>query len=85
MHKKGMVVWEVIIWAIILLIVAVILIYSFQRLFGRETDTISTEINLLEDKDNDLVPQKFDCCPDKKGPYANKGCPYGEPLPSDCK
>lgn len=73
-----MTLWEVIIWAIILLVVAVILIYSFQKLFGQETRGLSTEIDALGDPDHDLIPNKLDCCDKEYGSGANKGCPQNK-------
>ena len=57
-------VWEVLIWAIILLVVAVILIYSFQKLFGKQAVGISGEIDALnKDSDSDGVKDAIDRCP----------------------
>jgi hypothetical protein len=89
MGKRGMVVWEVLIWAIILLVVAIVLIYSFQKLFGRQTTTLDEEISDLRDPDDDLIPNKFDCCDNDYGSASNKGCPDGErpdlSTKSDCR
>lgn len=79
MHKKGMTLWEVIIWAMILLIVAVVVIYAFQKLFGKESTAISDEIELTKDEDRDLIPNKFDCCDREYGSASNKGCPDNKP------
>ncbi len=74
MKKKGMMVWEVLIWAIILLVVAVILIYTFQKLYGKQTTGIGTEIDALKasaDEDGDGVRDGIDRC---------KGTPKGETV-----
>ncbi len=74
------------IWAIILLVVAIVLIYSFQRLFGKQTITLGKEIDDLADPDNDLIPNKFDCCDNNQGTSALRGCPTEDALgKSECK
>jgi len=56
------VVWEVLIWAIILMVVALILIYVFKSSLNKEKDIIEGQIGGAEDCDNDFVPNAFDKC-----------------------
>ncbi|HLC74913.1 MAG TPA: hypothetical protein VJH88_03590 [Candidatus Nanoarchaeia archaeon] len=65
MNNKGMVIWEVLIWAIILVIVAVLLIYMFRGSLSEENKIITQQIDGSRDTDGDLVPNVFDKCPDK--------------------
>jgi len=57
-----MIVWEVIVWAIILIVVAVILIYVFKNTLGRQEGAINTQIDSAKDSDGDGVPNVFDKC-----------------------
>ena len=76
MHKKGMAMWEVLIWAIILIIVAVLLIYIFRGLLTDESKIIGDQVSSTGDCDNDFVPNAFDvCCETPSGSKVNtKGC-----------
>jgi hypothetical protein len=76
MHKKGMTLWEVIVWAVILLVVAVLLIYMFRNLLGAQADDIEDRIGSTGDGDGDLVPNAFDRCPESIGDVDAKGCTY---------
>ena len=79
MNKKAMAIWEVLIWAIILSIVAFLLIYNFKTLFGKETDSIDQQIGLVtKDSDGDGVRDVVDKCtnaiPNDTGSVDSEGC-----------
>jgi hypothetical protein len=81
MNKKGFTLWSIIIMAIVLLIVGGILIFSFNKLFGKEADTVGTQIDKLGDSDHDGVIDTFDRCsatPAGTEVTAN-GCVEGQP------
>ena len=79
-NKRGMTLWEVVIWAIILLIVAAIIIFTFRNLFGKEILTLGKELSATGDQDGDLVADRFDKCICISG-EAGTGCPVGN-VPS---
>ena len=62
MQKRGMAVWEVLIWAIILMVVALILIYVFKGSLDKERTVIEGQIGGANDHDKDFVPNSFDKC-----------------------
>ena len=70
MSKRGMIVWEVLVWAIILLVVAAILIFVFRNLLNKQETGIRDQITGSQDSDHDLVPDAFEpkgCIGDPKG------------------
>ena len=73
MQKRGMAVWEVLIWAIILMVVALILIYVFKGSLDKERTVIEGQIDGARDFDGDFVPDAFDQCKTIPGTCKN-GC-----------
>ena len=74
--KKGMVIWEVLVWAIILIVVAMLLIYVFKGSLDQQRTVINDQVGGANDKDGDFVPDAFDKCKDKptSDPVGSDGC-----------
>ena|SRR3989338_7197746 len=69
--------WDVIIWAIIVLVVGLIVILSFNRLFAKGSGSIGDELGKQGDYDGDSVADRFDQCMCVSGEQDN-GCPLGK-------
>jgi len=81
MNKKGMALWEIVIWAIILLVVAAVVLFIFQKLFGSESEVVGDEIAALRtDTDKDGIIDKFDKCKDtpRDSDVDARGCAPGQ-------
>jgi len=78
-----MIVWEVVVWAVILLVVAVILIFVFKNLLGEEQSAINDTITGTKDSDRDLVPDAFEAKGCENTPPGEKvnsrGCSSSQP------
>ena len=66
--------WDVIVWAVIVLVVGLIVILSFNKLFGKEVGGIGNELDKQGDYDGDSVADRFDKCMCVAGEQDN-GCP----------
>jgi hypothetical protein len=81
MNRHATAVWDVIIWAVILLVVAIVLILAFNNLFGKEVGSIGNELLTTGDYDGDNIADRFDQCVCITG-ETNSGCPVGKTVKS---
>ena len=73
MNKKGFTLWEIIVMAIVILIVGGVLLFAFNRLFGKETKNVEDQIDRIGDKDGDSVIDTFDKCDERPPAGAEVG------------
>jgi len=85
MNKKAAIEMEKVVAAALVLLVLVVLIITFSRLYGKETKTTESQIDKLSsDCDGDGTPDLVDKCPyDEDNEIKDNKCVVTQ-KPADC-
>ena len=76
MNKKGFTMWEILVMAVVILIVGMVVLFAFNKIFSKEADTVDKQIGGINDKDGDDIINTFDkCCNTDRGKNVDvRGC-----------